>query len=480
MKFIVSFSIIINCLVSQSPVVKWGRTYGGEDYECGWDVLECSDNGFIALGSTNSFGNGGYDIYVIKTDSLGLAQWMKTYGGLNDDYGYGLCPAWDSGYIIVGSTSSSGNGMSDIIVIKIDRDGDSLWVRTYGDSLNEIGYSIIRVEHNSYVITGITSSTGSGGTDMYTIKIDQSGNLIWSKTYGGLFDDQAYCIDATDDGGHIIVGQTFSFGNGGGDIYIIKTDSLGEIEWERLYGSVQNEIGFCGKQTRDGGYIVCGGAYFTLLGYECCLLRYNNNGSLLWDNFQGSLSDDYAYSVQEIFQNNYVIAGNFSYEMYVARTDTEGWNIWSLIYGGSGTDCAFKVRQTADSGYIIVGITNSYGAGDYDLYLVRTETDSVGIINSPDKNLSCLKVLRCYPSVFVNELKILYSPDGSNLNPVVKIYNIAGEMVKEIKPFLICRNYIFEYIWDGNDQNGNPVPKGVYYIVVPSHKGCITKKVIKI
>lgn len=472
-----TFNLIIYFLFTQSPEIKWGRVYGGEGNDYGRGVLECADKGFIAVGSTNSFGNGGFDVYILKTDSLGYPVWTKTYGGAQDDYGYAICPAKDSGYIIVGATSSFGQGMSDIFVIKINEDGDSIWIRTYGDSMDEIGYSITEANDNNYVITGITSSSGAGGVDIYTIKIDSQGELIWSKTYGGNLDDLGFCVDATNDGGCIIAGTTFSFGNGSGDVYLVKTDSLGGIEWTRIYGTNNDEKGLCVQQTADSGYIVCGSAYVILLNYEWCLLRYNHNGSLVWDNFQGSLNDDFAYSVQEIFQKNYIIGGNFSYEMYVVRTDTEGLNVWMLIYGGAGTDCAFSVKQTADSGYIIAGITDSYGAGGYDLYLVKTYPDQVAIEeNLSQTNPPSSTDIEISPNPFYDRIKISYHKKFYGCIKDIKIYDVTGRLVKT---FNNLTNYQLPIHWDGSDNVGNHVSAGIYYIITSSAKGYISKKAIK-
>lgn len=475
-------NLIIYFLLTQSPEIKWGRVYGGAGDDYGRYVLECMDKGFIVVGSTNSSGNGGFDVYILKTDSLGFLEWARTYGGAEDDYGYAFCPCQDSGYIVVGATNSSGSGVSDIFVLKINENGDSVWARTYGDSLQEFGYSITRTVDNNYLITGTTSSYGAGGIDVYTIKIDTLGNLLWSKTYGGNLDDFGFCVDATNDGGFIITGTTFSFGNGNGDVYVVKADSLGEIEWTGLYGTTLNETGLCVQQTTDSGYIICGSAGDVLLAYEWCLLRYNRNGSLIWHTFQGSLSDDFAYSIQEINEKNYIIAGNFAYEMYVVRTDTTGYNLWSLLYGGAGTDCAYSVKKTGDNGYIIAGITDSYGAGGYDVYLVRTATDEVGVGDFFSDTISSqTKILEAFPSPFFDKLKITYRAPGSNIMPVVKIYDIMGRLVQQIEPPGPGNNNntTYQYLWDGSDLSGNPISRGIYYVVVPSDKGYITKKVIR-
>ncbi len=463
----VMFFIFINILLMQSPEIKWGRIYGGDNDDYARAVIECSDKGFIGVGSTNSFGNGGYDVYLFKVDSLGYPIWTKTFGGAQDDYGYAICAADSNNYLVAGTTYSFGQGFSDIFLIKIDEDGDTIWTKTYGDSLDESCYSIVPIYDNKYFICGTTNSSGSGNQDVLLMKIDSMGNILWSKTYGGGMDEYAYCVDRTYDNGCIITGKTYSYGNGGSDIYTIKIDSLGDIEWMGLYGSYLDEAGFSVQQTADSGFVVCGTAYVTLLGYEWCLLRYNQRGTLIWNRFQGSLNDDSAFSVQEIGQNNYVVGGNFSYEMYVVRTDTSGLNIWMLLYGGAGTDCAYCVKRTSDNGYIIAGITNSYGAGDNNAYLVKTYADQVGVKELRRKNFAEFRQIKIFPLPFKDRLNIIcnFNQDIRAL-PII-IYDAIGRFVKTLKPLELKsadKNSFF--VWDGKDENGHNLPSGVYYVVI--------------
>uniref|UniRef100_A0A7V0Z7Q9 FlgD Ig-like domain-containing protein n=1 Tax=candidate division WOR-3 bacterium TaxID=2052148 RepID=A0A7V0Z7Q9_UNCW3 len=405
--------------MAQSPQVQWARIYGGDGDDYTRAVLEFPDKGFIAIGSTNSSGSGGYDVYVFKVDSSGYPLWSKAYGGTGDDYGYSFC-ATSNKYLIVGSTDSYGHGMRDIFLIKIDENGDSIWTKTYGDSLDEIGYSIV--------------STG--------------------------------------DGGFLICGTTNSSSAGGYDVLVMKLDSLGNEEWTGLYGVNLDESGFCVKQTADSGYVVCGTAYVNLLGYEWCLLRYNRRGNLVWDTFQGSLNDDYAYSIEEIGEKDYVIAGNFSYELYVVRADTGGLNIWMLMQGGAGTDCAYSIKQTSDNGYIIAGITNSYGPGDNNAYLIKTYPDQVGILESMINTQSGI-YFNAFPSPFSDRLGIRYMIHNAGYRiqdtryrvPDInlRIFDASGRMVRDFSR-LTVNGERSTIIWDGTDDSGHRLPSWVYFV----------------
>ncbi len=464
-------------LFNQAPDIEWGRTFGGAGNDYGYGVVECIDKSFIAIGSTNSSGNGDYDVYGVKVDSTGYPLWSKTYGGTNDDFGYSICPADNGQYLIVGSTNSSGNGLSDIYVLCINENGDSVWARTYGDSLNETGYSITKTQDNNYMIAGMTNSYGAGGNDILAIKINPAGELIWEKTYGEIYDDIAYSVSATSDGGSIMTGTTYSSGNHSGDIYLLKIDSLGQVMWTTTSHSNENAMAFSVQQTQDCGYIVCGSAYFVLLGYEWCLLRYDQHGGLVWSAFQGSLNHDFAYAVQEVGYKNYVIAGNFSFEMYVVRADTQGLNVWMLIYGGAGTDCAHSVKKTSDGGYIIVGLTDSYGAGGNDLFLVKTYPDLTGTKEKTDTFQFEIPECVVHPNPFYNRTIIEYHAIRQGCATKMAIYDITGRIVKSFSMLSDNQSRIF---WDGTDNDRNILPPGVYYLVISSSKGQFSKKIIKL
>lgn len=209
----------------------WTRTYGGTGNDYGRSVYQTNDRGFIITGNTNSIGNGSYDVYLIKTDAAGTQTWAHSFGGAGSDIGFSVQQTSDDGFIITGNTNSDGAGSSDVYLIKTDPDGNTAWPpRTFGGVNSDIGYSVQPTDDGGYIITGSTNSTGAGNNDVYLIKTDGNGNQSWTRTYGGGNNDIGLSVQQTIDDGYVITGYTFSTGAGSDDIYLIKTDENGDTE----------------------------------------------------------------------------------------------------------------------------------------------------------------------------------------------------------------------------------------------------------
>jgi len=221
--------ILIGSVSIVSAQTSWWRTYGGTGSDYGYSVQQTLDGGYIVAGSTGSFGAGGGDFYLIKTDASGDALWTRIYGGTGYDYGYSVQQTLDGGYIIAGYTQSSGAGSYDVYLIKTSASGDTLWTRTYGGADGDGGFSVQQTSDTGYIITGYTYSFGAESTDVYLIKTDASGDTLWTRTYGGTGYDYGRSVRQTLDGGYIIAGYTHSFGAGCDDVYLIKTDANGNM-----------------------------------------------------------------------------------------------------------------------------------------------------------------------------------------------------------------------------------------------------------
>lgn len=259
--FVLMFLTQTRLIAQVIPDTLWTKTFGGIGKEQALSVRETFDAGYIIVGATNSYGNGGRDVWLIKTDENGNEIWNKTFGGTNDDLASFVQPTSDGGFILTGSTQSFGNGGEDIWLIKVDGNGNELWNKTFGGIAIDNAYSLQITFDEGYILAGITKSFGSGEDDIWLIKTNENGDEIWNNKFGGFGNDITYSVQQTADSGYIISGFTNSSGNGEMDIWFIKTDMNGNVIWNKTYGGSLDDLAFSGQQTSDGGYIAAGSTY---------------------------------------------------------------------------------------------------------------------------------------------------------------------------------------------------------------------------
>ncbi len=362
--------------------VEWNYTYGGNFNDYAKSVLQANDGGFVIVGSTNSQGAGNYDVLIVKTDSQGVMMWNNTYGGTDLERGHAVQQTKDGGYIIVGETVSysraSGSGATSVYLVKTNHLGEQVWSQSFGETGYDIGYSVQQTSDNGYIIVGQTRSDEQAN-EAFLIKTDSSGYMEWSRTFGGISGDYGYHVQQTLDGGYAIAGQTASLGVGGqGSVWLIKTDSSGVETWNSYFGYQRNDQGKAVQQTPDGGYVIVGITENYGEGNgDVCLLKYNSEGDLRWSNTFGGTGVDIGYSMKQTSDGGFIIAGrtdSFGVEyrdIYLIKTNASGAIEWSYTIGGGGAESGDSVTPTRDGGYIIAGSTDSFGAGEYDMYLVK-------------------------------------------------------------------------------------------------------------
>jgi hypothetical protein len=413
-KKILLATLIMLAFNSSSAQITFQKTIGGTDYDYGYSVQQTTDGGYVIAGYTSGFGaGGGSDVYLIKTDAAGTPMWTKTFGGIGPDYGYSVQQTNDGGYIIGGVTYGFGAGNADVYLIKTDAIGSILWTKTYGRSANDYGYSVQQTDDGGYIIAGSTESFGAGLFDFYLIKTNSTGDTLWTKTFGGSNFDYGYFIQQTIDGGYIIEGPTKSFGAGGWDVYLIKTDTIGNILWAKTFGGIGNDYDYSVQQTSEGGYIMAGVTY-NAGNYDVYLIKTDAIGDTLWTRMVGGFQFS-INSVKQTTDGGYIISGIIaSYEVCLIKTDTSGNTLWTKAFGGAVTDEGYSALQTTDGGYIITCKTQSFGAGGADVYLIKT--DSLG--NSGCNQTNPATIVTFPPTIVTNPATIMTSPATVVTTPV--------------------------------------------------------------
>lgn len=442
---------------AQSLDVNWSYTYGGSSFDHAMSGIKTSDGNYVTIGITESTDQdisnalGGEDIWVIKTDSEGTLLWEKSYGGSDYDRAFDIIQTDDNGFIFVGSTwsddgdFSNNKGGSDLLAVKIDSDGVVEWSKTYGGSGDDGAASIIQTQDGNFVISGTTSSgdgdvsEAKGGLDIWVIKIDPSGTLIWENTYGGSDQDWTKSIRETADNGFIIGGTTRSV-NGDvsspilwDDVWVIKTDKDGTIEWEKTFGGTDFEVANDAQQTDDGGYIIAGytwssdGDVAELYGVkDVWILKLDAQGNLEWEKTYGGTGEEGAYAI-EVVDGGYVFQANTSSsdkdvshhigsdDVWLVKIDHEGKIVWEQTFGGSSKDWAESLIVDGDS-YLIAGYTAS---NDEDIPENKGQTDFwiVNIQESLIEEEPCTwTVVVQDPDYFGDEVEWeLRKPDGEVL-----------------------------------------------------------------
>lgn len=410
--------------------IMFERTYGGSNTDGGSCVIQTDDNGYMVVGHTESFGAGGRDIYLIKTNEFGDLLWDKTYGGPANDQAGSIIKVTNDEYIITGITSSFGAGASDIYAIKILSNGDTIWSRSYGGINDETGSTIIKTIDNNFIVTGSTSSYGSG-LRVLIIKININGDTIWSKKFGKMNGNAGNKTLQTIDNRLIICGSTFNIGlNNTRDVYVIKADISGDTIWTKTYGGADDDQAFSACLSSDNCHIISGSTKsFGHGGFDMFLMKLDTAGNELWFKTYGGIADDWGGMVQPTNDGGYIITGYTEsygaggWDVYLIKTDEHGDTLWTRTFGGAGYEHGSCVKQTSDNGYIISSYSNSCG-GSYDVLLIKTNSQGIvgfhKIFSNPD-------YINIYPNPN-NGIFNVVSYKGQHDKLTLSVFDINGRL----------------------------------------------------
>jgi hypothetical protein len=467
-KLTLVFLLGIIGLFAQAPDTAGAKTYGGSLNDIGSSVQQTSDGGYIVVGYTLSYGSGNSDVILIKTDTIGDTLWMKTYGGGGYEGGESVWQTTDGGYIVAGYADTSGMGFYDVYLIKTDTIGDTLWTRIYDWGLNDMGCSVQQTTDDGYIVAGYTDSYDAMG-DIYLFKTDTIGHILWTEIYGGDDLDAGFSVRQTTDGGYIVTGYTQPGMGEYTDIYLLKTDSVGDSLWAKTYGGTAegDNQGKSVRQTTDGGYIVAGNTRSSVTSDDIYLIKTDSLGDSLWAKTYGGSEADRGASVQQTTDGGYIVAGSTrsygqgGFGIYLVKTDSIGDTLWTSTYGGSSEEEGLSVQQTSDGGYIVAGYTLSYGAGNADVYLIKIKSEEAGIEEKITSGL--LSLFPPNPNPFINKTTVSYElTKASDVN--VSIYNLLGQEVKKLYSGEQSSG-VHSVTWDGSGNSGKQ-PTGIYLIKI--------------
>jgi len=397
---------------NDTGTILWQKTIGGPNSEMANDIAATPDGGYVIAGQhsdANSSGN--YDFLIVKTDGEGNVEWQKILGGTGYETAHGIHPTPDGGYIVAGESNSDdgdaipGKGMMDFWVLKLSSEGTIEWQKKLGGTLNDGCWSIQLTADGGYALAGVTESndidvTGNHGmNDYWLVKLNANGNIVWQKTYGGTSIDYGIVMAVAPDGGYVLSGFAFSndsdvTGNhGAGDMWVVKTNSTGTIEWQECLGGTNNEVAYDVTVAQDGGYLLGG----------------------------------YAMSADGDITLN---QGNADY--WVVKLSSTGTLNWQKSLGGTALDYVKGLRETADGGVVVAG--NSLSAdgdvgsnlGNEDFWVVKLGEETSGIN-------TLIKPVSAYPNPVKNVLYFsqplaavsLYGVDGKEISNYNNVNSIA-------------------------------------------------------
>jgi hypothetical protein len=411
----------------------------GDQYEEFGYSIECTeDGGTIIAGITASYGSGERDACLIKLDSDGEVLWDQAFGGTGDETARHALQTDDGDYILTGTRDVDCDGESDLYLIRTDAQGNQLWSHTFGGEGDDSGNSLLQCPDGGFLIAGRTASFGAGGYDLWLIKTDPDGGEIWSATYGGPEDDLGYMIQPTTDGGYVVAGYTESFGNGQADIWLVKTDASGEELWTATFGGTSNDFGACVKPTDDGGYVIVGETHSFGSGGDVWLIKTDAGGNTLWQTTFGGVQLDGGYPGVCVTDGGYVLCGwTKSYgkgdaDVWVIRTDASGQVIWDETYGGAGDDRGLGIQEVSAGKFIITGYSWVSDESGYDLLVLQVDEEGTGTpVCDPSIQPDTYQLHPPYPNPFNDQTRITFElPRTSAVSLVV--YDIGGRQVAEL------------------------------------------------
>lgn len=368
-RFLFVISVLLDSLHASSQEIQWSAIFTAGDWDAGIAVQAASDGGYIMTGHAD------FDVLLIKADRNGNREWTKTFGEPDcSEWGNAVLETADGGFLIAGKGNASGCGSSDIWLIKTDAGGEFQWDSIIGEEQSTRAIAIQPAADGGYIVLGESGPYDGTYRNILLIKIDHQGQPEWSQPIGSNTFNNGNDIQQTSDGGYIVTGstniQTID------RLWLVKTNADGNVIWQKTFP--ENSIGRSIQQTADQGYIITGSIAF-MDSWNLFVAKTDEEGNVLWIEIEGNLkanADDHGRSIQLTSDNGYIITGSTSFgaggtDLWLLTLDGDGNTTWRKTFGESGNDHGQSIQSASDGGYIVLGHTSSFDAVGIDLLLIK-------------------------------------------------------------------------------------------------------------
>jgi hypothetical protein len=422
--------IAVICMISFSYQAQntFQKVYPTSFDKTARDIIPSSDGGYLMVGYTNNTDMNDCDLYVMKADAQGNFVWDREFGGSRPDYAYNIIETGDGNYFIVGYSASFSGGDLDIYLIKMDAAGNKIWEKTYIGPGNEEGREIIRTSDGNFVIVGHTN-TNLSSQDMFLMKIDPTGAVMWIKYYGGSNDDFGDSVKQCPDGGFIIGGETYSYGQGG-DAYLVRTNSNGDTLWTKHFGGAQSEEIVSVLSNNDGSYTYAVRDSSNGADVDVRVMKSDASGGVVWNKLYSGPQKDTPHRINKVSDGGFIVAaisrsfGWINPDMWVLRLNSGGDTLWSKHFGDTEHEHCYSAKESPDGGFLAAGHSRSYGPSQKVMFVKMTEAGTVSI----EEQLARSEPFSVYPNP--NTDGKLYMKSGIEKYNI-RVYNSSGQLLME-------------------------------------------------
>jgi hypothetical protein len=456
--------------LADGPDTLWTRQFGGNQDDQGRAVARGDGGECYFAGYTESEGSGMSDMLLVKLNAEGDTVWTRTAGGTQDDGAYSAVFT-PEGMVFGGYTESEGAGGKDFYVVSMNPEGETTRTRTYGGPEDDVAYAASEWQ-GGVVLAGYTESYGSGQKDIWIVGATPDGESLWTKSLGGTEDDVAFGVIAAP------TGEIFAVGRSGGDLDLVKLDMMGNPIWEKTIGGTSDDIGYDIIHTTDDAYLVVGMTKSFCSGIsDAWVLKYNMEGETLWTRSVGGEDAEEGYSISETQDGGLIVAGmcittGGDTGAFIAKLDAQGTVMWDTVYGEEDVpEIAYSILQGDDENFTFGGVK---GGADYDAWLVRILPHPAGI--ATPKPIRTSLADHVVPNPFSSHTSINYQLFRAGRIDLT-VYDMLGHKVISLASGLRQAGS-HQAVWNGTDELGNQIASGLYFIRLEAGDQTLTTKVL--